>query len=962
MLVNNKRDRSNKNVKWKKLDEVVLGNAKLRFCPDQLQNLNYIFNKKLERDTDKSFEKSLRLAKSVTERLVQRLACGAGMIDVRFSSKYLICNGSMQNEDLSHNLSYTLRLDGLSTPTLYESDPTPKYGVIETDRDCPVGYSRIRLQSSTLKSWKEYTNSGGYLRRDKVQARLVELLAMAATQETPNSLLQVDESTYCGIPGKVVDSCTLRYILDVPSKQHVYNGPGGNVPRFPDTRDFRLAIVDEPNGIKMRVEFLSPALSDIALTVRILVAVGVDAWPSTSDFPSRIPLGHPDCLLYYKSAQTGLYLVGYGVHSSAWQMRVPAAEYTLLNHYGVNSVVRTILDILYEILEDIDRSRGLRKPISYKILNRYMLFTILLEELEENSKSTFQDLIAWSPPYLSTLVLKMLDKIIGRLQSEFQPNYFFKSANLLVNPGHWCDDDFVLEANNVKGYMIRLFDESLMSNKGNREFNNLLLSQETEMVLLYKWKELIDGLLPPSGTRGRRFCFAGSKSKQHIAHTQYTNRQLEYIALLLHSMVKVKQSILQADQDLSAESAVSVEFAKENYIEDIIYILVNLMDQAKEQYFLKQSNPTLSKNKLKIKLNFTQYTSKLVNQIRKDKELQAFQPEDDLSMVKIILKLLYRAMDHNKKCLGPIMRPYLNNIFTTSHSLSCHLEQIKERLRNDEIEAMGLFSELVNHAKITPAQGLIDSVNKEWTWAKNMLSMVEKNTLRLVFVADRGKVYRHILSLPSYTKTEGEEITDKGNKTRHVIRRSTLPARTYFNSLLNGSNKYRNSEVPQHEILKSASPMSLIFSKKHRRGQHRGSGDILRSMASMHKLNVFQEAASNLPQEDRSELQEMIQMFHQSKLKKSLNKKWSQTLPHLSSGGRVRPQGEAVQRYTPKEESAGIRADSEDGQAFEMTKVKAGSLLGTCRAARLREDSSVFLLEDSFKVKALLNKSESFKY
>lgn len=49
----NKKRRSNnfkKYGKWK-LDELVLPNAKLKFCPEQLQNLNYLFNKRLEQVT-----------------------------------------------------------------------------------------------------------------------------------------------------------------------------------------------------------------------------------------------------------------------------------------------------------------------------------------------------------------------------------------------------------------------------------------------------------------------------------------------------------------------------------------------------------------------------------------------------------------------------------------------------------------------------------------------------------------------------------------------------------------------------------------------------------------------------------------------------------------------------------------------------------------------------------------------
>lgn len=151
-------------------------------------------------------------------------------------------------------------------------------------------------------------------------------------------------------------------------------------------------------------------------------------------------------------------------------------------------------------------------------------------------------------------------------------------------------------------------------------------------------------------------------------------------------------------------------------------------------------------------------------------------------------------MDQNKKYFAPILRPYLNNVFSSSYHVSYHLELIKERMKNDELEAMGSFCNLVNSGCITPAQGLIDSINKNWQWARDMLGMVEKSTLRLVFVQDRGKVYRHILSLPSYSK--GGELescgsktwSDKGRKIRSIRRRTTLPGRNYFSSLLSEGN------------------------------------------------------------------------------------------------------------------------------------------------------------------------------
>lgn len=134
---------------------------------------------------------------------------------------------------------------------------------------------------------------------------MVELLALAAANDMPNSPLGVDESVHCGVPGKVVDPAALCRILKQSADQHVFYGPAaGNVPRFPDPRDFRLAIVDEPDGIKLRVEFLSPALAHCSINVQIFVVVGVDAWPSSTNFPARIPLGHTDCLLYHHAAET----------------------------------------------------------------------------------------------------------------------------------------------------------------------------------------------------------------------------------------------------------------------------------------------------------------------------------------------------------------------------------------------------------------------------------------------------------------------------------------------------------------------------------------------------------------------------------------------------------------------------------------------------------------------------------
>lgn len=113
---------------------------------------------------------------------------------------------------------------------------------------------------------------------------------------------------------------------------------------------------------------------------------------------------------------------------------------------------------------------------------------------------------------------------------------------------------------------------------------------------------------------------------------------------------------------------------------------------------------------------------------------------------------------------------------------------------------------------------------------------------------------------------------------------------------------------------------------------------------------MFQQAATNLPQEDRFKVMELIQNMQLGKTKKS-TKRWSNTLPHLH---KIAPENE---RYTPTEESAGVKMSIKNGEHKQ-----SGTLIGSCRAARIREDSSVFLFQDSFKIKSLLNKSDSFKF
>lgn len=183
----------------------------------------------------------------------------------------------------------------------------------------------------------------------------------------------------------------------------------------------------------------------------------------------------------------------------------------------------------------------------YNVLTSYMLENALFSYLEYDYSSPSSILINWSPKFLSTHVLKLADILITSLIHQHHPHYLYSDVNILSNVGHLCEEDYLMEADKLQTYLARLFDESLMSTKENLEFKKLISFEDLEMVLLYKWNDLVEGLLPPMATRGRRLCCNASKTNKDAIYSQYSSRQLEYIGLLLKNMLLVKGKLLKVN-------------------------------------------------------------------------------------------------------------------------------------------------------------------------------------------------------------------------------------------------------------------------------------------------------------------------------------------------------------------------------------------------------------------------------
>lgn len=160
-------------------------------------------------------------------------------------------------------------------------------------------------------------------------------------------------------------------------------------------------------------------------------------------------------------------------------------------------------------------------------------------------------------------------------------------------------------------------------------------------------------------------------------------------------------------------------------MEDLVYLLTSIIEQAKGVYsskkkdtksvrIVKSYSRTVSKRESaqsnKKLESFEAATSNLIEEVRKDNSIV------DLSInsvfVKEVLKWLYHGMDMDHKNLSPILRPYLNRLFTMSHESCWHVEELKRRLENEELFALGKFARLVVEDGLSPRDGITDAIRK----------------------------------------------------------------------------------------------------------------------------------------------------------------------------------------------------------------------------------------------------------
>ncbi|KAF6209912.1 hypothetical protein GE061_015666 [Apolygus lucorum] len=913
-----------------------LPGSNLVFTQGQLQALNVYFSDVIDNaeclTKDPAQEKSLVLI----ERLIQRLMVGVSILDPRFSSKFLVSLEPFKlNNKPGNSLSYLVRLDELSWPPLYPDSGGPHCQLIEPEGG-PQGFARLRMSGPGSEQWAEFVGNQGYLRRDKIQERFVELLAASAGRSTlvgrPG---EVDESVACGSPGKVVDATHIHRILE--ARQQVFYGAGESYSKkFPDPRDFRIAIVEGCSCVRLRVGMIYS--SDIGVEtdveVTLVLGIGFTSWPSQAQFPSRIDLTHPDCLLYHQAACTGFYVVPAPPHptlrcddrASTWQIRFPAAEQTLLKHYSLNSLPSRVLAVLRALLYEIRATNN-----GGQVISDYMLKTLLWFRLEE-----VPGLKEWSHDRLSWHVLNVADRLVAALRTQRHCSYFFPWFNVMLNsPGggtlHYTEEDYNHDADLLCYQLRRLGDIAPCGPLGGD--SDPWRRVETSMI--HKWTSVLADLTPPQSTRGTRMAFypLSSTGYSTVAASQYSIRQLAYIGQLLRSMLTVKQLTLTKVCALQWMDGAG-ELDSPSSRDDLIYLISSILEQAKSAS-VGPPRPAqrYRASKTRTKSLSDSYHSAACHLLEEVKSVKSeIDIEDDNVVVREVLKWLYYGMDKDKKNLAPYLRPYLARLFTVSHENCWYLTEWQRRQETDELEALMKFSKLVVSGLISVHDGILDAFHKGWTWAESIMKTSSElaDGVELIFTPACGKVVRQKVTesdlqadktatTSSRSLGRRKAISERKGFGSATLPRHIKPFRECLKSRLHRSKADDEMLTTSHNILRATSPMTQATDSVHRFGNHRGLGSIVHALISLRKFSVLQEVVGILPEGDRAQILDEIQRVSKEVRKP---RRLSRTLSNRSQ--------KPSQIYRSTNELSLAKDEEKEELDF------GGTLMGTLRELRSR--------------------------
>ncbi|XP_015437680.1 PREDICTED: uncharacterized protein LOC107192853 [Dufourea novaeangliae] len=647
---------------------------------------------------------------------------------------------------------------------------------------------------------------------------------------------------------------------------------------LPEPKDHRVALIEDSGGILLRIAL--DGCKSREVEVRLLVGIGLSSWPSSADYPERVPLYHCDALFHYTVAHSGMYAMAVGPYPGArcedratlWGIRVPAAEKIMSQHYAADSVPGLTESVLIEILHQLREGHALNPLIKSKasrkrdpssqdrlrVVSRHILRTMYRWSLERAGPDP---LTCWAPDTLSRHVLLVLDELVTALKCQNLRCYFLPRCNVMLQCARGGivhhEDFYISDCRLLESYMETLHHRSFsMTPAAPRPLDVM------ESELIVRWRDIVFAL--PRGTAD--------------ADYGYNPRQLEYLSLIVEQVLRAKDASAQDRLDNSSyRNFPEFSYHTTEQVQKLVFLLKLVLTQAKDQIHASTNRGTradehrrnLKKRKhYNTTSQFDYSVELLIDVVRRDRETASMDLDSPTIMAKILLQWLYFGMDYDTKYLEPVLRPYLSNLFYNLHENGWYTAcwRNKQEIYATEMQSLSAFCRSVVTQEISPAIGIVDFLSKGWRWAESMTKMIERsgNTLRLIFLFG-DKVFGYNLT---FTENKALSAFSTWSKARNVSmiarrRRMNLRAGEILDSLSesrgNGGSTCENKGVAGHTELRNVSPLTYVASLSRPRARHRGPGDLVSAMVSIGKFRILQEVAAVLPRDERLAMLDMVQ-------------------------------------------------------------------------------------------------------
>ncbi|CAH2048892.1 unnamed protein product, partial [Iphiclides podalirius] len=741
----------------------------LRFTVHQLRTLNsYV---EMLHEEDQKGRMSLE-TECVVEDIVQRIVDGAGQRDPRFRCCHLIAL-HRHKKMRSRSLEYIVTLDSL--PTLNGESEECRL------QNGPLGYGKVRLTGREADKWAEFLTPAGYLCRDKVVERWVQLLARSGRArggggsrvQCARAAARARPLRYCYLQRGKARSARGEYIARLLQVE-VYGALWDA-----SSPERRLAIVEGAAWVMVRVG-AGEAEAKLVLGARV-------GGCSAHAYTTRVPMTHPMALLHYTAAQGGYYAVAIGPPSPTtsgergvlWQLWQPSLEATLDTHFSDQSAVARVAGALNSLIDNMRDGVYQQSAVVQGcplLLSRYVVWCQLQRRLVTVARPA-----ALRAAFAAHHLLLILDSLVRVCERGGAAGLVFPAGRECVARRGAAAADWGSDAACLRRCLLSLQQRCPA---GGDEIPRAP-SELLETALFHRWESL-------------------NREARALAPHNYSGRQLRYLGRVANELMSCKNMTVDEEQKAGAAWA-------QDGVERLVHVMAVALDQARELHLeAPQGAPGgqfdldlamyRSKKWKRLRDYYDASSACLIDAARRDPELRERDLADGVELMRNVLRWLGRAAKEDKKHLGPVLGPYLDAMFLASLENCWFLEEFEGRRCVAEYQGLGVYCAAVHRGDVEPCLGLLEAA-KKLAWAKAMVDFVDRFRhveFRLVFPTGEGLAVSYPVGLGAHQAARRLALSgrDKADAKLRLATRCVVGA---FHHALLADRGSRPRHIKRHE-------------------------------------------------------------------------------------------------------------------------------------------------------------------